>query len=116
MRQLLTEAILLGVIGAGAGVLLAIWGVQGLRALGEAYLPFYSSVALDNTVLGFATGLALLTSIIFGLVPAMQLSHPDLIPAMNECGRSSHPGPARHRVRTLLVVAQTALAVVDRAM
>ncbi|MGH9859827.1 MAG: ABC transporter permease, partial [Candidatus Acidiferrales bacterium] len=84
VRQLLTESVLLSVVGALLGVLLAYWGVRGLLALMPANTALAENVALDGTVLAFTAGIALLTGLLFGLVPALQVSRPDVQGTLKE--------------------------------
>lgn len=115
MRQLLTESLLLSVVGGVAGLLVAYWGVHGLvAALPDnqiSALPFLKSLHLDARILGFSFGLSLLTGLIFGLAPALQSSRPDLNEVLKEGGRNSSGG-AGHRLRGALVISEIALAVV----
>ncbi len=115
VRQLLTESLLLSVIGGVAGLIVAYWGVHGLvAALPDNQinsLPFLKTLHLDVRVLLFSFGLSLLTGVIFGLVPALQSSRPDLNEVLKEGGRNTASG-ASHRLRGALVVSEIALAVV----
>jgi putative ABC transport system permease protein len=112
MRQMLTESTMLAVLGGAGGLLLAKWGVDLLTALKPATLPRLSSIGIDGWVLAFTLGVSLLTGIIFGLVPALSASKLDVNEALKEGGRASTGGIARHRVRSLLVVSEIALALV----
>jgi putative ABC transport system permease protein len=109
-RQLLTESVLLALVGGVVGVLLAQWGIGSLLALAPAELPRVKEVSLDSTVLGFTLLLTLLTGVIFGLVPAMQSSRVNLNETLKEGGRGTTGG--HHRVRAGLVVTEVALALV----
>ncbi len=115
VRQLLTESLLLSLIGGVAGLIVAYWGVHGLvAALPDNQinsLPFLKTLHLDVRILLFSFGLSLLTGIIFGLVPALQSSRPDLNEVLKEGGRNTASG-ASHRLRGALVVSEIALAVV----
>lgn len=115
MRQLLTESLLLSLIGGAAGLLVAYWGVHGLVAVLPDNqintLPFLKSLHLDMRILGFSFGLSLLTGIVFGLVPALQSSRPDLNEVLKEGGRNTAAGGG-HRIRGALVMSEIALAVV----
>jgi len=115
IRQLLTESILLSLVGGALGLLIAHWGVAALVAsLPESQLnalPFLKSLRLDSSILAFSFGLSLLTGIVFGLAPAIQSSRPDLNEVLKEGGRSSGGG-AKHRLRSIFVTAEIALAVV----
>ena len=110
VRQLLTESVLLAVVGGGAGLLLAAWGVKSLLALAPEDLPRVKDVALDGRVLGFTLLVTLITGIIFGLAPALQASRPNLNETLKEGGRGTTGG--HHRVRSSLVITEVALALV----
>jgi len=111
IRQLLTESLLLGLAGAALGLLLAVWGVDVLVGLGPN-VPRLGEIAIDRAVLGFTLGLAILTSVIFGLVPALQSSKADLNETLKESGRSATGGVRRRRLGSALVVAEVALSFV----
>ncbi|HET7620841.1 MAG TPA: ABC transporter permease [Gemmatimonadaceae bacterium] len=109
-RQLLTESILLGLLGAAVGLGIASWSIALVRTLGPADIPRLRDVGMDSRVLVFTLLLALLTSVIFGLVPAMRVSRADLHPAL-EHGTHRTTSRGRARVRSILVVVQVALAM-----
>jgi putative ABC transport system permease protein len=115
VRQLLTESILLSLVGGAVGLLIAYWGVDALVAtLPDSQLnalPFLKSLRLDSNILAFSFGLSLLTGLVFGLAPAIQSSRPDLNEVLKEGGRTI-AGGARHRLRSVLVTTEIALAVV----
>jgi predicted permease len=115
IRQLLTESVVLSVIGGAAGLLIAYWGTPSLvTALPQSQLnamPFLKSLHIDARILAFSFVLSLLTGIFFGLAPALQSSRLDLNETLKEGGRNSSAG-AGHRLRSALVVSEIALAVV----
>jgi len=111
VRQLLTESLLLSVLGGGLGILLAAWGVDALLWLKPFDLPRTGEVSLDGRVLGFTLLLSLLTGMIFGLVPAWSASKIDLTTSLKEGAHGTTDSGLRHRLRSALVVAEIALAL-----
>ncbi len=115
VRQLLTESVLLSLVGGVAGLMVAYWGVAGLVAfLPQAQLnalPFLKTLRIDTSILAFSFGLSLLTGIIFGLAPAIQSSRLNLNEVLKEGGRNASAGSG-HRLRSALVMTEIALAVV----
>jgi putative ABC transport system permease protein len=112
VRQLLTESVLLALVGGVLGLLLAIWGLDALKAISPANVPRLDQIGIDGRVLAFTLTVSLLTGIIFGLVPALQASKPDLNESLKEGGRGSSEGRRGRRVRSLLVVSEIALSLV----
>jgi predicted permease len=114
VRQLLTESLLLAFAGGAAGLLLGWWGARSLVALFPERIPLprLEQTRLDALVLLFTLGLALLTGILFGLIPALRAARPDLYEGLKEGGRSATSGPRSRRLRNLLVIAETALSLV----
>jgi putative ABC transport system permease protein len=113
VRQLLTESVILALAGGTMGLLLAAWGMDALLALAPADLPRVKDVTIDGNALVFTLAVTILTGIIFGLVPALQASRPDLNETLKESGgRGSTGGIHRQRARNMLVVAEVALALV----
>lgn len=110
--QLLTESIVLGVAGGLLGLLLAIVGTAQLIAIGGGDLPRSTQINIDLRVLGFTLFVAILTSLLFGLIPALQASKTDLNEALKEGGRGAGDGESRTRLRSILVTAEVAVAVV----
>jgi len=111
IRQLLTESVLLGVLGGAVGLLLAVWGLSALVALAPADIPRLDQTGIDARVLVFTLGISLVTGLVFGLVPALQASRPDVNDALKEGGRGSTGGGGA-RIRNLLVVSEIALSLV----
>ena len=115
VRQLLTESVLLSLVAGALGLVIAYWGVDALVAtLPDSQLnalPFLKSLRIDSTILAFSFGLSLLTGVVFGLAPAIQSSRPDLNEVLKEGGRTA-AGGAKHRLRSVLVTTEIALAVV----
>ncbi|MCC7181807.1 MAG: ABC transporter permease [Acidobacteria bacterium] len=113
VRQLVVESVVLSLIGAGAGLLVAMWGVSFLSGPAVTGLPRAQAIEVQWPVAAFALVLALVTGVIFGLVPALQTTRLDLRESLNEDGRGSGSGGARHRrLRNALVIAEVALALV----
>jgi putative ABC transport system permease protein len=112
LRQLLTETLLLALLGGAAGLLLAQWGVDALVALNPGDLPTTQKIGLDARVLAFSLGLSALTGFVFGIVPALQLSRTDVTRALKEGGRGGGEGRERARVRGAFVISQVALSLV----
>jgi putative ABC transport system permease protein len=110
-RQLLTESLLLGVISGALGLVLALWGMDLLLAAIPIDIPFWMKFDLDGRVLGFTAACSVLTGFVFGTAPALEASNPDLNETLKEGGRSG-AGSGRHRLRSLLVVAEIALSLV----
>jgi putative ABC transport system permease protein len=112
VRQLLTESCVLAGIAGLAGLLLASVLVRGLVALSPANLPRIDDVRMDMTVLLFALGLSLVSTVIFGLVPALHGSRLDLSDALKQGGSKTTVSRANARLRSTLVVIEIALSVI----
>ena len=112
VRQLLTESVMLAIAGAAAGLAVAWAGLQIVITLRPANLPRLDETALDGGVLGFTALLAIVTGILFGLLPALQLSRPDVTGVLKDGGRSGTAGRSRQLARRVLVVLQLASSVV----
>ncbi len=111
IRQVLTESILLALIGGALGVMFAFWGVEVLSKLSEATLPLAREVTVDARVLFFSLVASVGVGIAFGLVPALQVSAADLNSTLKEGGRGSM-NDSVSRVRSSLIVSEVALALV----
>ena len=112
LRQLLTESLTLSLLGGGAGVLLGTWGVQALLALNPISIPHYNQIRVDWRVLLFTLAVSGLTGILFGLAPAWQTLSLDLHTALKEGGRTSIADVGQRRLSNLLVIAETAMAMI----
>jgi putative ABC transport system permease protein len=112
ISQLLTESVLLSIAGAAAGLAAAWAGLQIVVTLRPANLPRLDETTLDGTVLFFTAVLAVVTGILFGLLPALQLSRPDVTHALKDGGRTGTAGRSRQLARRSLVVLQLASSVV----
>ncbi|HYN84821.1 MAG TPA: ABC transporter permease [Pyrinomonadaceae bacterium] len=114
MRQLLIESVLLALAGGTGGLLLALWGVDLLKAgAPESMANFvygWNQIGLDSRVLLFTLGASVVTGIVFGLAPALQASKPDMNESLKEGERGSTGG--RSRLRSALVVTEVALSLV----
>ncbi|MGH7665533.1 MAG: ABC transporter permease [Gemmatimonadaceae bacterium] len=110
IRQLLTESLMLSLGGGILGLVLAYLGIRALIALNPANLPRVDEIGIDVTVLVFTFAVAVVTGLIFGLVPAMRTSRADLQGTLKEGGRSLAESGGQ-RVRRVLVVAEVALAL-----
>jgi putative ABC transport system permease protein len=110
VRQLLTESAVLGLAGGGFGLALAWWGTRVLVAAPAVEIPRLDEVGVDATVVLFTLGLALLTALTFGVLPALQATGSRLTAPLREGGRGA--GGGGHRMRSGLVVVEMALAVV----
>ena len=112
IRQLLTESVLLSLLGGTVGLLLALWGIDVLRAASADILPTTAVVNLDSKVLLFTLFVSLLTGVIFGLAPALGASKTDMNETLKEGGRGSTVGKHGRWVRSALVVSEVALSLV----
>jgi putative ABC transport system permease protein len=111
MRQMLTESVLLALLGGACGLMLAMWGIDLLVALKPANLPRLSAIGIDLWALGFTFVISVLTGIIFGLLPAIGASKLNVNESLKENSRSATPGASRLSARSLLVVSEMALAL-----
>ncbi len=112
IRQFLTENLLLGTLGGAFGLLLAIWGTHALVALGPSDIPRVETVTIDARVALFLFIVTLLTSVGFGLVPALQSCTVNLNDSLKEGSRANSEGIRRNRLRSFLVASEIALALV----
>jgi len=116
MRQLLTESVLLGILGGIGGVIVSVAAIQALKAFGPSNIPRLAEIGVDLRVLSFTFVVTLLTGIIFGLSPALRTSKVDLNEALKEGGRTaSGAGSApvgHHLTSKMLVIIEVALSLV----
>ncbi len=116
IAQLVTESILLSVVGAVFGLLIGIWGMglirNGMPPEIERYILGWKDIQMDSRTLLFTLAAAVLSGILAGLAPAWQCSRPNLTDALKEGGRGGSTGGARHRLRNILVASEVALAVI----
>jgi len=119
LRQLLTESLLLAIAGGVIGVFLGAIGLRVLLTLAPAELPGLPATAdlhllalIDGRILAFALAVSLATGVLFGLVPALQISRPDVNASLREGGARATAGSVPQRTRSVLVVAEIALSLV----
>ncbi|HEV7844434.1 MAG TPA: ABC transporter permease, partial [Pyrinomonadaceae bacterium] len=112
IRQLVTESLLLGMVGGVLGLVLAVWGIDLLLAAIPIEFPFWMKFSLDGRVLLFTVAVSVLTGIVFGLAPALQASKIELNETLKEGGRSAGAATGHRRLRSLLVVSEVALSLV----
>ena len=110
-RQMITESLLLAISGGLLGALLATWVVQLLVSLSDDAIPQTANVKIDATVLGFTLLVSVVTGILFGLAPAFRTMKVDLIESLKDGVRGGGEGTLRNRTRSLLVVFESAIAV-----
>jgi len=110
VRQLLTESVLLSLVGGGLGLLLAFWGTTAGLSILPSTLPRANDVGIDSHVLLFTLIISLLAGALFGLAPALKTSHPDLHETLKEGGRGG--SGVRYRTQNIFVIVEMALAVV----
>ncbi len=110
--ELLSESMALGVAGGAVGLVFARLAIQLLVALAPQGLPRVDDIRVDAAVLTFTAVISVLAGLLFGILPVLKFTKPQLSAALKEGGRASSDGKARHRARNTLVVAEVALAVV----
>jgi len=110
IRQLLTESLLLSLLGGAFGLLMALWGVDVLTRLLPRDFPRLQDINLDFTVLGFTLLVSLITGVVFGCAPAWQVSRTDVHEALKENSKGAGGG-VRNRLRNVFVVAEVALSL-----
>ncbi len=111
IRQLLTESVLLAMMGGTVGLALAWGGIELIRVWNPGDLPFIDSVRLDLGALAFMIFVSMLTGVLFGLAPAFQSARADLNSTLKEGGRASSAGRNRGRTRDVLVISEIALSL-----
>ena len=111
IRQLLTESTVLAVLGGIAGIALATWGVEAIRATNVQVLPRQGEIGMNGTVVAFSLVLSVVTGLLFGLAPALRLSGGSLHAALREGSRGSTSGGLA-RLRSALVLGEVAVALV----
>ena len=111
-RELLMESVALGLLGGGLGLGLAYGAVRALIAMAPANLPRLNEISIDPAVIVFTFATALVTGVLFGMIPAIKYARPLIADALRGGGRTSSHSRERHRARGILVVVQVALALV----
>ena len=112
VRQLLVESLLLAVLGGVFGLLIATWGLSVIEALGAKLNPMFTDLHIDLRTLAFTFGLSMVTALMFGLVPALQISKPDLANSLKDGGRGAGSSGIRNRLRSGLVVSEIAITLI----
>lgn len=112
IRQLLTESLVLAFLGGGLGLLLAFWGTELVVKAGSPINPMFQNIRVDLGVLAFTFGISIITGLIFGLAPALQISKPNLVESLKEGGRGSGSSSSGNRLRSALVVSEIAMTLV----
>ena len=112
IQQLLTESLLIALIGGGLGVLFAFWGTRVLLALAPTDLPRLNAIHLDLKILFLCIGVSLVCGLLFGFAPALTASKTNLVSSLKESDRTDSPSPGRQWLRKTFVVAEVALALV----
>ena len=112
MRQLFTESTILALAGGAVGLLVAFWGLTAITKLLPSDFPRLNEIQIDWRVLAFTFAASVLTGILFGLAPALQISRPDLQEAIRETGRGTSGSLRQSRFRQALIVVEVALSVV----
>jgi len=108
--QLVAEGLILALAGAGAGLLLALWGIDLLRVFGPHDVPRLDQIRINGLVVVFTLGAAVFSTLLFALVPALQVSSPNVNESLQEGNRGA-VGPESHRLRALFVIVQVALSM-----
>ena len=111
IRQMITESLLLAIFGGALGALLAVAGVKLLVSLGEDTIPRTANVKIDATVLAFTLLISLATGLLFGLAPAFRTMKENLVDALKDGMRGGGEATVKNRTRSLLVVFESAIAV-----
>src|SRR5215217_3501494 len=112
MRQLFTESTMLALTGGAVGLLVAFWGLTGITKLLPGDFPRLNEIRMDWRVLAFTFTASVLTGILFGLAPGLQLSRRDVQETIRETGRGASGSLRQSRFRQALIIAEVALSVV----
>jgi putative ABC transport system permease protein len=116
VRQLMTESLLLACAGGALGLLMAVWGVEGLATgIPESFsrfIPGWNKLQIDKTALVFTLIISVFTALLFGLLPALQATKVNLNDALKEGGKGFSGKSSRNRTRSILVVSEIALSMI----
>jgi predicted permease len=112
VRQLLVESVMVSAAAGVLGILFSLWGTQMLAQLAATTLPRGAEIAVDARVLAFTAAVSIVSGLVFGLIPALRVSRPDLNTVLRSEGRSATAGRRRGTMRGLLVILQVALSTV----
>ncbi|HEV8139126.1 MAG TPA: ABC transporter permease, partial [Pyrinomonadaceae bacterium] len=112
IRQLLTESLLLSIVGGTLGLFIAIWGTGMIERVGARINPVFNGFHIDLRVLAFTFGLTLVTGLLFGIAPALQMSRPNLTESLKDVGRGLGGSVKGNRLRSALVIAEVAMTLV----
>ena len=115
VRQLLTESVLLGLLGGAAGLLVAVWSLYVVRTVNPGNIPRLGDIGIDGGVLAFTLGISVLCGVLFGVAPAVKASRVDLNTTLKAGGRNTQGEGglgSRHRLRSLLVVTELAFSLI----
>jgi putative ABC transport system permease protein len=116
IRQLLTESLLLAMLGGGLGLLLSLWGIGALaKAIPEnfsKFIPGWQHLGIDKTTLVFTLAVSLVTGLIFGLVPALQATKMNFNEALKEGGKGTSGSGSHNRARNVMVISEIALSLI----
>jgi predicted permease len=112
IRQLLTESVLLGVIGGAAGLGVAFGLIEGIRIIEPGNIPRAGEIGIDGTVLAFTLAVSVISGIVFGVAPALRISKVDLNTALKAGGRAIRSSVGSDRLRSIPVIAELALSLV----
>jgi putative ABC transport system permease protein len=112
VRQLLTESVLLSVVSGALGFALSFWLIKLLIAISPPNTPRFDEIGIDLRVFGFTFGMTVLAGLLFGLVPALQTSRPNLHEMLKDAGRRGSDSGGRNRIGSLLIVSEIALSFV----
>jgi len=112
IAEFIAENVLLALLGGALGLALAAWSIGLVVHLGADFIPRADEIGLDGMVVAFTLGLSLLTGLVLGLIPALQVAKPDLTDALKDAGREATGGRRQNRIRSSLMVAEVAVSFV----